>query len=768
MLRTPVVILCVAAHLAAQGQQPDAPLPVKRVVLYKSGVGYFEHLGQVRNTQDVAIPFTSAQLNDVLKSLTVLDLGGGRVSGVTYSSTVPVGRQLDDLRLPSGDKTTLVDLLGSLRGALLEIRSGTAVATGRLLSVERRTETGPGGTTVQVDSLSMITGTGEVKSVELTPGFSFRLLEKSLTSKLDRYLDLVASRREPDFRRMIVSTSGTGDRSLFVSYISEVPVWKTTYRLVLDRAKAADSLLQGWAIVDNTVGQDWTGVELSLVAGAPQSFIQELSTPYYTRRPVVPLPEQMMGVPQTHQSTLVTGGGRLYGQIVDATGAAVAGASVRVYSGATLVGAATSDANGNYTIESLPDGPGRIEVQASGFGNATQPLTIAGQPLRRDVSLHVGSVTETAMVQSDSAAVSRRGSVGGARQFRPPSAPAPSEDVRKFSAGTPSAAATQTLGDLFEYKLKQPITIQRNQSALVPIVNARIAAEKVSLWNEALNLTRPRRALWLTNTTGLTLDGGAFSVVEDEAFAGEGIIEPVRPGEKRLASYAVDLAVTASADNHTGQERITRVRLNRGTLVHTREVREKKTYTFRNEDSQPRTILVEHPVRSGWELRSQAKPAETSARWMRFRVPVESKQTATLQVEEGMAVDSSILVSDVTNGAIVDFLAQKSITPAIEQALRRVAAQKAAVDAAEAKIESLRREKERIFGDQQRLRANMSALKGSAEEKALIQRYTGQLAQQETRLENLEAELSKAEKERAAAQEALTRLAESLEFDAPL
>src|SRR5438045_552575 len=102
-----------------------AQLPVKRVVLYKNGVGYFEHVGRVQGNQEVAIPFTSGQLNDVLKSLTVLDLGGGRITGVGYGSSAPVDRQLGDLRLPIGEHTTLTDFLGALRGARVEIRSGT-------------------------------------------------------------------------------------------------------------------------------------------------------------------------------------------------------------------------------------------------------------------------------------------------------------------------------------------------------------------------------------------------------------------------------------------------------------------------------------------------------------------------------------------------------------------------------------------------------------------------------------------------------------------
>ena len=131
----------------------------------------------------------------------------------------------------------------------------------------------------------------------------------------------------------------------------------------------------------------------------------------------------------------------------------------------------------------------------------------------------------------------------------------------------------QSLGDLFEYKLKQPITIQKNRSALVPIVQSAISAEKVSIWNEQAGLPRPQRALWLNNSSGLTLDGGSFSVLEDETFAGEGVVEPIRPGEKRLVSYAIDLAVNASSKLGSEQQRVTRVRVLRGLITRQRDSR---------------------------------------------------------------------------------------------------------------------------------------------------------------------------------------------------
>ena len=788
-------VVCVAVVLppvAAQGQParvapvPDG-LPVKRVVLYKNGVGYFEHLGRVRGDQEVTIPLTSAQLNDVLKSLTVLDLNGGRITGVEYGSAAPVERQLGDLRLPSGEKTSITEFLGALRGARLEIRSGTAVISGKLLSVERKTRIA-GGTTLEVDYLSLITDSGELRTTELSPSFSVRLLEPGLAGKVDRLLDIVASTRDADVRRMVISTAGSGERSVFVTYISEVPVWKTTYRIVLNSKTGAQPLLQGWAIVDNTVGQDWENVQLSLIAGAPQSFIQNLSQPYYSRRPVVPLPENVAVSPQTHESTLIPGGARLTGVVTDPSGAVVPGAHVKAYDASGAVGGeTTTDAAGRYEFQTLSDGPVRLDVEQTGFQRTTVTGITGNQ---QDVTLQVGGANQAVMVTAAASSVNTEtsalsGTAGSGRSLGSGAGLGRMQHVGKLGSGTGAGfgagsgggvgggvfrpvAVAQELGDLFEYKLKDPITLRKNRSALVPIVQSPITAEKVSIWNEQAGLPRPQRALWLVNSSGLTLDGGSFSVMDEETFAGEGIFEPIRPGEKRLVSYALDLALNAGSTNKAQPQRVARVRISRGVMTLENEVRESKTYTFRNEDSSPRAVIVEHPARQGYQLRGDARPVETTAGWMRFRVQVEPKQTASLVIEEARPLETTYAITNVSSEQVDLFVQQGSVNKAVEEALRKILAQKDVISDLEEKKNARDEEMQKIFDDQQRLRENMKALKGSAEEKALLQRYTGQLNGQENRLDSLRKEIEQLEAQQASAQEVLDRMVQELAFDVKL
>ena len=186
----------------------------------------------------------------------------------------------------------------------MEVRGKGESATGRLLSVEQEQKTTDSGTTYEATVFSVMTDSGEMKNFELSPAVSVRLAERDLNDEVGRYLNLVGSSRARDLRRMTISASGSGERDVFVSYISEVPVWKSTYRIIMPEKPGDKPLLQGWAIVDNTIGEDWKDVKLSLIAGAPQSFIQDISQPLYARRPVVPLPQSAMLTPQTHEATM--------------------------------------------------------------------------------------------------------------------------------------------------------------------------------------------------------------------------------------------------------------------------------------------------------------------------------------------------------------------------------------------------------------------------------------------------------------------------------
>jgi hypothetical protein len=783
-----------------ESNESTAKLPVRRVVLYKNGVGYFEHLGHVRGSQDVHIDFTSAQLNDVLKSLTVLDLAGGRITGVDYNSEAPLARRLATLRLALGERPSVSEFLGALRGARLEVRGAIGPAlTGRLLSVERKTRSATNWT-VETDEISLITDSGEVHSVDLNPTTSVRIVEKDLQVELGRYLNLIASSRDQDVRRMTISTMGNGERNLYVSYISEVPIWKTTYRIVLPTKADKKPLLQGWAIVDNTVGEDWNEVELSLVAGAPHSFIQQLSEPFYGRRPVVPLPESVQLSPQTHAATLSGGNGHLSGVVTDPSGAAIAGANVKLMDESnSVVSQTTTDSNGNYSFASLSPGSYRVQTESRGFKtNLMTQLNVAPGENQANAKLDVGASTETVTVSANAVselkttsagvmaisslrgvanrphvevgAGSGGGTGGGYFKSPPPPPPPPSSaNIEEARAMGEAAASGQELGDLFEYKLKDKVTLKKNQSALVPIAQTEIEAEKVSLWSGTSGSGRPLRGLWLKNTSPLTFDGGSFSVLENEVFAGEGLTDPIKPGERRLLSYATDLGLLVEAQTNSRPQHVTWAKISKGILTQVSRLEERTLYTVRNQDAGVRTLVVEHPARAGWVLAKGAKePEEKAPGIYRFRLEVPAKATASLPVEEMRTLDVTYSISDLNADQLGLFVKDKTITPEMAQALEKIMDQKAVVAKLEEEMENRQKDIDRIVEDQGRLRENMKALRGSAEERALLQRYTKQLDEQETQLETLRKTIRDTEAQRDKANEQLEKMIDELQLEAAL
>jgi hypothetical protein len=759
------------ATLRAQDTAAEARLPVRRVVLYKSGIGYFEHLGRVRGNQDVTIEFTSGQLDDVLKSLTALDLDGGRVASVSYNSDAGLTRRLSGLRLPLGPSATRSQLLMALRGARISVRGTPTPMTGRLLSVERQ-DRRVDGVSAPVDMLSLVSDTGDIQTVALEAGVTVRIVDADLNEEVAKYLAVIGSSRDEDVRRLTLSTAGQGDRDLFVSYVSEVPVWKSTYRLVLGEGTAAP-LLQGWAIVDNTIGEDWNGVELSLVAGAPQAFIQRLSQPYYVQRPVVPMPERMLSAPQTHAGSLTTSGtSGIAGRVTDGSNGAIPGATIRILRDGTVVGSRVSDGAGQYRFPDLGPGVYDVLVELAGFqSQRLRNIQVAsGRETSLTHTLQVGTMSESVSVTAGAPAppppaaamAARSGRGGGAGLTLSGGAGRSVEErVGIAQSGLQAEATGADLGDLFEYKLNAPVTIRKNQSAMVPIVNGSVGAEKVSLWSEGAG-TRPLRAIWLTNSTGQTLDGGSMSIIEGQAFAGEGLIEPLKGGERRLVSYATDLAMLVTSTGDAVPSRVIRVQMARGVLIQHREDRQSRTYTARNEDEQPRVLVIEHPVRDGWNLSGDTKADETSPTAHRFRITVAPRTTATLTVAEVRPGQTQYSIASVTDDQIGLWVSGGTITEAVAASLREVVRRRGVIAGLSGQISAREAETATIDRDQARVRENMKALKGSAEERQLVQRYVRQLDEQETRLEVLRNEIRDLATQRASAQADLNRFIESL------
>ena len=750
-------------------------LPVKRVVLYKNGVGYFEHTAKVRGNLELNIDFTTSQLNDVLNSLTVVDLGEGRIAGVRFNSIAELSERLKTLRLPLGAETSRTDYLNALRGTLVQVSGGGASAEGRVLSVDtRKVVNAKGDQLTEVTELSLITANGELRTFEVGPATAVRVADPDLSGEVSRYLNLIGSAKAMDVRRMTISAAGEGEREVFVSYISEVPVWKSTYRILLPEKPDEKPLIQGWAIVDNTVGEDWKDVRLSLVAGAPQSFIQQISQPYYVHRPVVAMPESMTLTPQTHEAAEMgtlgglavapppppppppsagpgvgggVGGGvysvgsGLQGVVTDPSGAVIPNVKVTLTNPATgAVETTRTDSLGHYRFGKVPARGSTLAFESPGFQTVRFSNVHGGRTING--TLPVGTVSQMVEVNAATEGVAEPAGLVSAR-----------DKLSEAMEAAGSEAEGKEISQLFEYDLKQNVTIEKNQSALVPIVQARIDAEKVTLWNA--DSAAALRALWITNSSGETLDGGSFNVLESNAFAGQGLLDALEPGERRLLSYAGDPAVQVKVVDGVSDKPISTIVINKGVMFTTNERREIKTYNVSNSDVTAREVVIEHPARGGWNLADNLKPEESSASFYRFKLKVDPKASAQLTVEEYQPQTSEFILTNLTSDYVEVLTKQQRVTPAMEQIFRRVLDQKSVIAGLSEQIQVRQQEIDAIGTDQARIRENMKALKGSVEERALTQRYAHQLNDQEDRLTALRSQVDDLSKKRQQAQDQL-------------
>lgn len=278
------------AQDAAQPGAKQAEVPVKAVVLFSSGVGYFEHFGNVQGDGSTELRFKTEQINDILKSLVLQDLDGGKVNVITYPSQDPIAKTLASFQVNLSGNPPLAELLNQLRGARVSITAQGDRLEGTILGVEtKRRPAGEKGEPIEVRVLNVLNG-ATIRSIALDDVRTIELEDPQLQEELAKALAALAQSRDQDKKPVQIGFTGQGDRRVRLGYVVETPVWKTSYRLLMSDDPNAKDGIQGWAIVENQTDNDWKDVQLSLVSGRPISFVQDLYQPLYIPRPVV-MPE---------------------------------------------------------------------------------------------------------------------------------------------------------------------------------------------------------------------------------------------------------------------------------------------------------------------------------------------------------------------------------------------------------------------------------------------------------------------------------------------
>ena len=680
------------------GAQPAAGnpenLPVRSVTLFTSGVSYTERAGEVNGDTTVPLTFRTAQINDILKSLVLIDRNG-KVQPATYTARDPIGRTLQSFAVDVSSNLTMAALLTRLRGARVTIETGKESFTGQIIGVETRQIVDEDKKTAAETLATLLTDKGLV-TVKVDPSTRVRILDERLNRELQEALGLLARGTDDQRRQVVLHFAGSGRRQVRVGYVTEAPLWKMSYRLVLGstarNAAPNKGYLQGWALVENTTEEDWNGIRLSLVSGRPISFIQDLYQPLYIPRPVVAPDVIASPFPQTHGGDLQEKAGMAGGPPPQAGGFG------------RFRGAA-------------PQGP-------AGPMGPPRPGAAAGGLLPEGVEKALGYDLDNSIVEM---------------------------------------AQGEKTGELFEYTITTPVTLPRQQAAMIPVVAQDIDTEKLSLYNAESDRRFPLNAVRLKNGTGLHLKGGPITLFDGSNYAGDAKMEDVPPGDSRLITYAVDLSVEGERQGPGVTMTEGTMSLKKGVLTVTRKETQETTYTLKSKAESPKTVLIEHPFRPEFKLISPAQAAERTARLYRFAIPVPPGKSQQLKVVVERPVSTLVTVFDADLNALAFYANRKDISPKLRETLQEIVRRRRQI--ADLKAQTANREQEitSIMQDQERIRKNMDALDKAS---PLYRRYVTELDAQETRIQNLRQEVTNLRKQAAEAERDLRNFLDEVVVEA--
>lgn len=616
-------------------------LPIKHITLYKHGVGFFERRAKVSGVE-VPLTFRVEDMNDVLKSFTAIDWGGGQVLGVDYAT--PQGREelLAGCTIRLEDDRSLRDLIAGLRGRRVALHlTQDERMDGDLLGLDEPSERQP--LTGALVSL-LLHETNQVRSVSLERVEAVDILDERGVTDLRFFLEASLGQEQ---QRPVTVRLSPGEHDLSVSYVAPAPTWRVSYRLLMDGGKA---LLLGWGIFDNRLEEDLEGISLNLVAGKPISFIYDLYTPFTPDRPVM--------------------------------------------------------------------GEGQAETGAA-YGDDTYGL---GAPLP---AAPTAQVMMARAVPAPKAAAERRRA-----------------DLETFSRALPAqargGAVGESSGELFQYAIQTPVSVRRGQSAMVPIVSARLEYARDLLYNSERLPDHPVAAARLKNATGLTLERGPVTVLDGGEYVGEAVLPFTPMGEEIVAPFAVELGVrvfeTAGAQNQTHALHL------QGAVLHIEEwgVRWRE-YRVNNATQEAVKVLIEHRRTTDYELVDTPKPAETTPEFLRFAVSAPARGETTLKVSERTLLRRVEDLHRVSYEGLRRYLQQGLIAKAVYERVLEVMRIWEKISDHERELKQFENERERIYDSQEQIRANMAALSETGKEGKMRAYYVDQLEASEAKLTEMTA-----------------------------
>jgi hypothetical protein len=716
---------------------PTAQLPIGHVILFSSGVGYFQREGEVEGSSRVDLSFPGSDVNDLLKSLVLQDSGGGKVSTISYDSPDPIEKTLKSFALDLTYNPSFGQLINQARGEKVELtlQQGNATqpgtVTGVILGMESQRQPVGKDAMVDVEMLNVLCTEG-IRSVPLSQVTRLRLLNPALETELRRALEVLATRHDSQKKVVSLAFNGEGKRKVKVGYVVENPIWKTSYRLVLEDGKKA--FLQGWAVVENTSDDDWKDVRMALVSGRPISFKMDLYQPLFIPRPTVE-PELFASLrPPTFSGALTNpgqpGGMGGFGGLQGGQG------------GPVIMPSGTNELLAPANRYNLGNGRG---INVPGINSPVNPnsLTQMGVIVQQGQGQNF---FQNGLGNNDNRFDNNKLSYEELQQRRQQQAQAKEKARSVGSAlaainlkeGVSSVASAEEVGDYFQYVIDHPVTLPRQKSALLPIVNDPVEATRVSIYNEAVQSKFPLLGLRFKNTSGQNLMQGPITVYEGSTYAGDARVMDLQPNEERLVAYAVDQGTEVKCESQSAPVQLVSVKVVKGIVHATHKLRETKKYLVKNRSPQDRTLVIEHPVRADWKLVTPEKAAERSRDVYRFEVKLPAGKSLTHEVVEEMARVDQVALSSNADQQVRIFLNSQVASANVKEALQKAAGLRGKLSETQAELGQLNTQLKAITDDQVRLRSNFERLPPTSD---AYKRYLKKFDTQETDIEKIQDDI---------------------------
>ena len=636
-------------------------LPVSRLTLFSSGVGFFEHIGSVNGTEEIALPFHINAVNDALKSLVINDPAG--CPSVSYPSEETHNKTLMSLSIDLNG-SSLQNMLQNLKGTEIEVYAPDLIK-GRIIFAERRTED-LNSAHIHKDFLSLFTDKG-IKTICIDDITNFYFCDPKVTDDLSRALDLAIKYRDEKIRNLILKLAGENERKVSFSYVIPAAVWKVSYRLNLSSDKP---FLQGWAIVDNNSDIDWNNIELSLVTGKPVSFIQDLYKVQNLSRPTIPLMTEGIADPKTYDS----------------------GSNKK-----------QSAAEFKTPMRSM-----KKKTETEGISLSQDDVDLAFMGSVRSVPLHEAEVVEPIM------------------------------------GGLTETAALRPSGDQFEFTIKKPVSLIRQQSAMLPLVEGNVKAEKLLVFSseekEANFVYNPAICVELINNTGIKLPAGPITVYDGRTYAGDALIKFFPEDEKRLISYGDELSVSVSFNNVVS-EKASLVKIEKGFMSLKKKKIYETVYTFRNAGKDAKKIIIEHPVTLNAELIRPKEYSEKTHNLYRFSETLTpTGDLINISIIEEKTLSEELKIIDFRYEKLAGFLANRDITHKnVKKVLKKSFELDRKILEAENTREELQKKRKKLLEKQERTRKNLEAAGNQSEQgKDYLQR----LANEDSEIDGLDENIN--------------------------